>query len=621
MNKYLTYLKQTKVQILIFALLIAIFYGNTLSNGFVHDDVWQVETNKNIKSIQKIPKIFSGCIGEDLIGSCSERGYYYRPLQNISYLLIYQISDQPWMFHFLNITLLFILSLVVYLFFKLILKKWKFAFLGTIIFLINPIISEVVNWISSAPELLMSIFIILSLIFAIKFAQSAKIAQFVLSLVFLFLALLSKETAVFLVPLVLILFIFKSQEIRDTGNEIRKKRITYLVSLMFASAFMVMLFFVIRVVVLGRVVYQYEGYYELSSYEQILNAFYFYGKYILKLIYPLPLSFQQIFLPIHAATPGVAVGILLAIINLSLIVWFWKKGFRVLVLGLLMINLSILPALVFINKIGEFLFSERYLFFASVGVALIITETLRLSLTTRSWKWGLGVLGILGIICFWVVFNRNMDWKDNITSYSAMIRLDPSYARAYFQRGELYLSHGLLEESKKEYEMAVKFDPSNLVYKQKLTNFPILFRSKNGIEFLYPKSWKVEESEDRVILKDPNQKLSLTISNVILDPASPEKNLKTNLEIFLYAQDDKDSQDDKETHGNLVNQGQALIPGWDSAYVKVWDPVPDGTGQVQGQILQFFLFKDNKVIKVLVNPAIPELMGEVDGILGSIKIE
>ncbi len=606
MNKHLTYLNQTKVQILIFALIIALFYGNTLSNGFVHDDVWQVETNNNIQSLQNIPKIFSGCISEALVGKCSEKGYYYRPLQNISYLLTYQISDKPWIFHFLNLTLLFILAILIYNFFKILLGAWKPAFLGTIIFLINPIISEVVNWISAVPELLMSIFMICSLIFAVKFGKSARIAQFVLSITFLFLALLSKETAVFLSPLVLVVML------------INVKIASKILKLFLIFLFPLVIYFFIRSQVLGRVVYEYEGYYGLSGYEQVLNAFYFYGKYILKLIYPLPLSFQQLFLPVKSINFGVFLGGVLGVFNLVFIFYFFKKNLKVLALGLLIINLSILPALVFINKIGEFLFSERYLFFASIGFALFLTEFLRFSLTTRSWKAEFRNLAIFLLVFFFLLswffaLQRNVQWKDNLSSYSAMIKIDPSNSKAYFQRGQIYLSQGLLAEAKKDYKNALDLDPGNLVYKQALSSFPAVFTSKKGIGFLYPKNWQLEESEDRVILKDPDQKLSLTISNVILDPASPEKNLKTHLDPSAAL------QDDKETYGKLVNQGQALIPGWDEAYVRVWEETTQSSN-VKSQILEFFLFKEGKVVKVLLDPVVLSLMGEVDGILGSIKM-
>jgi len=69
-----------------------------------------------------------------------------------------------------------------------------------------------------------------------------------------------------------------------------------------------------------------------------------------------------------------------------------------------------------------------------------------------------------------------------------------------------------------------------------------------------------------------------------------------------------------EVYGTLVNQGLAQIPDMDTAYVKVF--------QDQGiQKMQFFLFKTNKVVKILVYPSDPPKMKVFDKIIQTLKIE
>ena len=73
----------------IFAILIAIFYGNTLANDFVHDDVGQVVLNQYIQSPQYILRAFNGCIWESQMGDCF---LYYRPIHTLSYIFTWMLS-------------------------------------------------------------------------------------------------------------------------------------------------------------------------------------------------------------------------------------------------------------------------------------------------------------------------------------------------------------------------------------------------------------------------------------------------------------------------------------------------------------------------------------------------
>ena len=104
---------------IIIAFIVAVFYGNTVFNGFVHDDFWQIVGNDNLKSIGNLPKLFSTCIADEILGTCWNKGFYYRPLQFVSYLLTNQISSQAWIFHLVNLLYTFGLGVLVFWFFTL----------------------------------------------------------------------------------------------------------------------------------------------------------------------------------------------------------------------------------------------------------------------------------------------------------------------------------------------------------------------------------------------------------------------------------------------------------------------------------------------------------------------
>ena len=62
----------------------------------------------------------------------------------------------------------------------------------------------------------------------------------------------------------------------------------------------------------------------------------------------------------------------------------------------------------------------------------------------------------------------------------------------------------------------------------------------------------------------------------------------------------------------LVNQGLAKIPGFDLAYVKIW--------QAENLKMQFFLFKSDVVVEMRVWPGDSPLMRIFDQVVSSIVV-
>jgi len=96
--QYLQKMNKTYVALVAFAVLVAVFYGNTLDNGFVLDDYPVLVDNLYIQSLDYASKIVTGCIGEFSLDGCAGQTLHYRPIHSLSYLITYQISSQPWFF-------------------------------------------------------------------------------------------------------------------------------------------------------------------------------------------------------------------------------------------------------------------------------------------------------------------------------------------------------------------------------------------------------------------------------------------------------------------------------------------------------------------------------------------
>ncbi|MDR2972411.1 MAG: tetratricopeptide repeat protein [Bacteroidales bacterium] len=134
-------------------------------------------------------------------------GTFYRPIQNISFLIDVTISGgmDMRMFHFTNVLLFALIGISLYF----LLLRFKIshltAFLGTLLYLSHPLLASSVAWIPARGDLLLTLFSILTFIFWIQFLHNKKYKNLILSWLFFTLALFSKETAI-LLPLLFLVY-------------------------------------------------------------------------------------------------------------------------------------------------------------------------------------------------------------------------------------------------------------------------------------------------------------------------------------------------------------------------------------------------------------------------------
>src|SRR6185436_15226816 len=113
--------------------------------------------------------------------------------------------------HFTNILMYAVTCWLLFLFLSKLFEKQGLLipFICTLLYVVHPIHSEVVNSIKSRDEIFCFLFLILSGIFTMRATEKKQVSSFILAGVFYFLGILSKETAIsFLVILPLILFVF-----------------------------------------------------------------------------------------------------------------------------------------------------------------------------------------------------------------------------------------------------------------------------------------------------------------------------------------------------------------------------------------------------------------------------
>ncbi|MCH7604865.1 tetratricopeptide repeat protein [Patescibacteria group bacterium] len=430
----------------IFALLVVLFYGNTLFNGFVHDDIGQVENNEYVHSLQYLPKVITGCIWEFELGDCIT---YYRPIQSFSYLVTWQILSQPWMFHLVNLVYFTIAAFLVFVLANLLTKDSLLSFIAALLFLIHPINNEAVNWVSAVPELTFTIFMLASLIAYLSYRQMPKDSQrarrrifrlkelrnfkllpslkkhkrLVLAAVLYFLAMVSKEPAVLLPLLFLFFDIFW---LKTPLKKFFTVRHVARYGLFFGTF---LLYLVMRMRVLGGFGQAGDYYGVFSAGERIFAFVTLFAQYMSKLVFPFPFLF---FYPFEKSTAFTSLQFFLSFFLLvafgGALFLTWKKKKVLITLSLFWILLFLLPVLLFVERVGENIFSERYLFASSIGFALLLSSGFVYLLRSRIQRirvFGVVLLGVLLLGSWVTTASRNSVWRDDFLLYETTIQQNP----------------------------------------------------------------------------------------------------------------------------------------------------------------------------------------------------
>lgn len=167
-----------------------LLYSHSLGNQFVIDDASQIKFNKSVHSLN-IPSLFLGSTFADDNGPV---GIYYKPVMTSFYAIIYSLFGyNPIPFHLVQITLHILNALLVFLLFKKFLSV-KLSLLLSLIFLVHPINTQAVVYISSLQDPLFFSFGMIGLLAVTK--NELDLKDYLIFSGAMFLSVLSKETGI-----------------------------------------------------------------------------------------------------------------------------------------------------------------------------------------------------------------------------------------------------------------------------------------------------------------------------------------------------------------------------------------------------------------------------------------
>jgi tetratricopeptide (TPR) repeat protein len=444
----------TKVKLLWISILAGvtlIAYIPAFNNQITSwDDEFYVNTNPYLKDLS------FKTIGELFKTDTYYMGNYH-PLSMLSLSIDYALGGEdengnihPFMFHFTNILLHILISVLVFITLLALFKKLNLAIIAGLLFGLHALHVESVAWISERKDVLYAFFFVLSLLAYIHYVDKKKPVLYLASLLLFLLSLFSKGQAVSLAVTLIVVDYLRNRNLLDK-KVILEKVPFFVLSIIFG-------YLAIQAQKQSEALVDEQAY---SMVQRFGIASYAFVQYILKLVMPVNLSAIYPYTDIiNHTVPGYYYLMLVPVILLIVLFFYLiKKQQKELVFGMAFFVVNIVLLLQFI-PVGSAVYADRYAYVPSIGffilAALLIEKLIRKPKLKMPVMIGIGAYAlVLGVL----TFQRTEVWKDSATLWSDTVKKSPGAVIAWNNLGshkDKEASKALLEnrfEEAKQYRL------------------------------------------------------------------------------------------------------------------------------------------------------------------------
>ena len=448
---------------LLLAAIVGVVYVNTLGNGFVFDDPHLIGLDRAVSDPWRLFPRFGH--GTWWLG--------YRPLRTASYALDYALFGRdPVGFHVSNLIYHTLSGLFAYLIAARLLRQHLAALFVAILFLVHPVQTDAVTYLSGRRDILCGLFYLLGFYAFLRYRDTNLRRYLGLALLAYLLGLSSKEMAVTLPLLCLTYDLMWTDRRPDSRPSIwggywemvkavwRRDPWLYIAMGVLALLYVLhfgFLFkptrrhtyygdsFALTMLTMARIVLHYL---KLLVFPRTLNADYSYNAF--------PITPSLLDLPSLAAALFLT---LLIILLLKL-----ASAYRPASFGGGWFLLTLLPVSHIIPH--HELMAEHYLYIPSFGVFLAAGYAVEVTLV-RNWvspKILYPVLTLVVLLLSLRTMVRNRDWKDDFTLWKKTAETAPMAARARANLGKAYLRRDLDDLGRQELEAAISIKPDVASY-------------------------------------------------------------------------------------------------------------------------------------------------------------
>jgi tetratricopeptide (TPR) repeat protein len=431
--------RSTILLILAIATLGFIVYANSLGGMLLLDDLNMIRDNVYIKSFSNIITIFT----KDVDSGAARISNFYRPLQTLTYTIDYSLGGlNPVGYHITNVIIHILAALSIFWLLWLLFGDRTIAFFASALFVVHPVHTEAVAYISGIADPMVALFTILALIFYVKYDRQGRAVFYAVSLCAYFLALLSRESALVLIALVLLYDYTFEKKVNFL------KRIVPFIAVTAA-------YFFIRSAVLKGLVFMAPQ--PTTLLQRLPGAFSALASYVRLLILPIHLRMEYGLSLFKFTDPKVIAGMAVLLLLLASIFFFRKKN-KFVFFCLSWSILCILPVLN-IYPINAYM-AEHWLYLPSIGFFLLVSGGLAWLLRQKPYK-AIAILAMAALMVFYstLTIAQNSYWKDPVTFYTRTLKYAPNSFLMHNNLGNIYNDMGRKEEALECYKRSLAINP------------------------------------------------------------------------------------------------------------------------------------------------------------------
>jgi len=456
--------KDYLLPILLIVFISVAIYANTLKNGFVYDDGKTIVNNTLITDLGNLPTLLK----KDYFTYSGESTY--RPAVTFSYFLDYAVYGlKPWGYHLTNLLLHAANGALLYILLALLFQQTggagphsvikslstDSAFLGALLFVVHPIMSEAVNAVSFREDLLVFFFYAaaLTLYLFLRSASRQSLFLYALSCALYFLSLLSKEMAVTL-PMIVYCYewIYKDKKNMGWRSFLPSRHNSGYVAVTITYGYLRFFHF------LNPLSVEHPSW---GLNERLLLIPRLLLTYLKLIAFPVSLSADYAISPISPPSSIQIISfIALSFIPAALLVRRKKPEWN---FGILFFIVTLIPVYNIIPISNPL--AERYLYLPMAGIAITAASLINCIYKPRCLKLNwlkpylLKSFFLILIMHSFLVINRNRVWKNDYSLWSDTINKMPGSSRAHNNMGFIYFKLGRLTKAAEEFEYALRLNP------------------------------------------------------------------------------------------------------------------------------------------------------------------
>lgn len=412
----------------------AVAYVNTFDGDWVWDDASSVLLHEHVQDPAKLPELFT----EDQHAFGRGEGNFYRPLLSVSFMVDYQLSHAaedsdgalaPFVFHVQNLMWHLAAGISLLLLLGRLGAPRVVLAIVPLFFVLHPLHTEAVAYISGRADMMSGTFILLGLYFCLSRAADARaLLSIVAGIICFVLGLLSKEsTLIFPVLLALVLLLSNAK----SGKENRV--LQNLKPLLPAIAVLVG-YIALRATVLNFATQQASMNAPLT--ERLVETCQAFAFYIQKLFLPTALHMEQTLDGVPRWTAILGVLFLIAIV--VAIVLAWRTEQRRIALGFAWFLAAWLPISGIFPLNAPMAEHWMYVPMAGFWWALVEIAWLLGQKLPATRPVSLALAGALCLLFAVLTIQRNADWHDNVQLFRETLAENPESRRVQYNLAVAY---------------------------------------------------------------------------------------------------------------------------------------------------------------------------------------